>query len=63
VENRLLLRVDEAADLLNIGRSAVYDLVRLGVLRSVKIGRCRRIPVVVLREYVERLTKEGGDAA
>lgn len=63
MEDKLLVRVDEAADLLNIGRSAVYDLMRLGTLRSVKIGRLRRIPVAVLREYVERLTAEGGDAA
>ncbi|GAA6525038.1 hypothetical protein IDVR_08330 [Intrasporangium sp. DVR] len=64
MEEKLLLRVEEAADLLNIGRSAVYDLVRLRALPSVKIGRCRRIPLAALRDYVERLTEaEGGDAA
>lgn len=64
MEEKLLLRVEEAAELLNIGRSAVYDLVRRRTLPSVKIGRCRRIPVAALRTYIEQLTQaEGGDAA
>jgi excisionase family DNA binding protein len=54
-----LIRVEEAAKLLNIGRSAVYDLIRSGRLRSVKIGKSRRIP----REAVdEAIAAFAGDA-
>jgi excisionase family DNA binding protein len=55
---QLLLTPEEAAECLRIHRSTVYDLIRLGVLRSVKIGRARRIPAAAVREYVERLTEE-----
>lgn len=38
------VRVEEAARLLNVGRSTAYDLIRSGRLRSIKIGRRRLIP-------------------
>src|SRR5215213_11710454 len=38
---KLLLRPSEAAAHLSIGRSKVYELMRLGQLRSVKIGGSR----------------------
>ena len=40
---KLLLSPAEAAAHLSIGRSKVYELMRLGQLRSVKIGASRRI--------------------
>ena len=40
----LLLTVEETADLLHIGRSKVFDLIRCRDLDSVKIGRLRRVP-------------------
>jgi excisionase family DNA binding protein len=49
------LTADEAAEVLGVGRSTVYDLIRLRLLRSVKLGRSRRIPAVACRELVERL--------
>lgn len=52
---KLLLTPQEAAELLNVGRSTVYDLIRLRLLPSVKIGRSRRIPAAALTECVERL--------
>lgn len=39
----LLLTVNAAAKQLNIGRSAVYDLIRTGQLDSITIGSSRRI--------------------
>ena len=51
----LLYRVEEATKVLNIGRSAVYDLIRSGALKSVKIGGSRRIPKFALEEYVQFL--------
>lgn len=53
--DRLLVSAEEAAELLGVGRSTVYDLMRTRLLPSVKIGRCRRIPMDRLREYVDQL--------
>ena len=57
-EPRLLLRVEEAADRLGIGRSLMYRLVLSGAVESVPVGRLRRIPSECLREYVDRLRAE-----
>jgi excisionase family DNA binding protein len=54
--DKLLLRVEEAAQVLSVGRTRVYALIGSGELRSVKIGGSRRVPAAVLREYVERLS-------
>ena len=51
----LLLRVEEAADLLGIGRSLMYRLVLSGEVESVHVGRLRRIPAECLDEHVARL--------
>jgi excisionase family DNA binding protein len=56
---RLLLTVEEAADVLHIGRSKVFDLIRNGDLGSVKIGRLRRVPVGALDEFMARLVGTG----
>lgn len=50
-----LIKVEDAAKLLNIGRSAVYDLIRSGRLRSVKIGKSRRIPREAVDEVITLL--------
>lgn len=51
----LLLRVEEAALRLGIGRTSMYRLVMSGEVESVQIGGLRRIPAPCLEEYVERL--------
>ncbi len=53
-----VLRVEEAAELLRIGRSAAYDLIRSGRLRSFKVGRSRRIPREAIAEAIAHLTEE-----
>jgi excisionase family DNA binding protein len=53
------VRVEEAARLLGVGRSTVYDLIRSGRLRSVKIGRRRLIP----RDALDRLLVDLREAA
>lgn len=40
----LLLTPEQAADALHLGRSRIYELMRDRQIRSVKIGRSRRIP-------------------
>ena len=51
----LLVSVEEAARILAVGRSMLYELIAAEQLETVRIGRCRRVPVDALRMYVERL--------
>ena len=55
---KLLLSPAEAAAHLSIGRSKVYELMRLGQLRSVKIGASRRIPQAALADFIAALIEE-----
>jgi excisionase family DNA binding protein len=54
-EAKLLVSVEEAAALLSLGRTVTWALVRKNELRSVKVGKTRRVVVASLQEYVERL--------
>ena len=51
----ILLTPTEAAHALGIGRSKLYELLQTGVLESVHIGTCRRIPTDALSDLVARL--------
>lgn len=55
---KLLLSPEEAAEVLGVARSTVYDLIRMRVLTSVKIGRRRLVPVTACRELVDRMVEE-----
>lgn len=48
----VLLRAEEAARLLGLGRTSVFALLQSGELRSVTVGRCRRIPVREIERFV-----------
>ena len=48
----LLLTPTEAARALGIGRSKLYELMREGRIRSVRIGTCRRVATAALDEFV-----------
>lgn len=52
---KVLVSVDEAAAMLSVGRTLVYLLVRNNELRSIKVGRTRRVVVSSLHDYVNRL--------
>ena len=54
----LLVRPEDAAQVLGIGRTKVYELIRSGALRSVRVGGLRRIPVSALDEFVARLERD-----
>lgn len=62
---RLLLTPEEAGDRLALSRTTIYELIRTGELRSVKIGRARRIPAASLDQYVNGLLPDpdGGRGA
>ncbi len=49
-----LLTVNEAAARLAIGRTTLYELIASRELRTVKIGRARRVPESALDEWVTR---------
>ena len=55
---KLLLTPEEAAKVLSVGRSKVYELISDGRLASVRIGASRRVPAEALTEFVEGLQKE-----
>ena len=51
----VLITVEEMAARLSIGRTIAWELVRKRKIRSVKIGRTRRVPITAIQEYVARL--------
>lgn len=58
----LLLTPEQAAEALNVSRSAIFKLLASGELDSLKIGRARRIRSGALQEFVERLSSERDSA-
>jgi excisionase family DNA binding protein len=54
----LLLKVEEAAVELRIGRSRMYALVGAGEVVSIKVGGSRRVPYAELVAYKDRLIAE-----
>ena len=56
--DRLLYSVAEAADLLGIGRTFMFQLVATGEIDSFKIGNRRKIHRDELDGYIERLRSE-----
>jgi excisionase family DNA binding protein len=55
VVDKLLLTAEEAAEVLGIGRSKVYELIASHRLQSVKIGASRRIPADAVAAFVREL--------
>jgi excisionase family DNA binding protein len=51
----LLLTVEETATLLRLGRTQTYELVMLGKIQSVKIGRQRLVVRDSLQDFVSQL--------
>ena len=54
-DGKIFLTVVEAARLLGIGRTTVFALIKTGELRSVHIGRSRRIPMAEINAFANRL--------
>ena len=52
---------EDAAHLLSIGRTKVFELMASGELQSVQIGRARRIPRESLEDFATRLRTQGSD--
>lgn len=58
---KLLLRPDEAAVAIGVGRSKIYSLIAAGELPAVRVGSSLRVPLEDLRIWVERRTQEQRD--
>ena len=53
--DKILLTVAEAAIVLGVSRALLYDKVKSGEVRSIKLGGSRRIPRQELDDYIARL--------
>ncbi len=51
----VLLKIPEVMQRLNCGQTKVYELMSSGQLRSVKVGRCRRVPSDELERFLAEL--------
>ena len=60
-DTRVLLSVEEAAERLDIGRSTFYELIRSRQIRTIHVGRLRKVPVESLREFVDRQSAQYTD--
>ena len=59
---RLLYSVEEAAQLLGIGRTFMFELVAAGHVASFKIGKLRKISRRALDDYIAHLAEDEGTA-
>jgi excisionase family DNA binding protein len=57
--HKLLVPPDEAAVILSVGRTKIFELMATGQLPSVRIGSSRRIPVSALERFVQQLLGDG----
>jgi excisionase family DNA binding protein len=53
--DKLLYSPREAASLLSISRTKIYELMAAGEIGSIQVGRSRRIPADALRAFVKAL--------
>jgi excisionase family DNA binding protein len=49
------VRVEEAAEMLGLGRSTVFELLKDGSLASIKVGKRRLIPIHEIAAFIGRL--------
>ena len=52
----LPLRVEEAAKILAVSKSKLYELIRAGLIPHIRIGRSLRVPIETLRNWIEKKT-------
>jgi excisionase family DNA binding protein len=53
-----MYRIADAVVVLSLGRTAIYEQIRSGRLRSVTQGRTRLIPASAIKEYIALLERE-----
>ncbi len=57
VTEPLLLRADEAATVLGIGRTKVFEMIASGDLPAIRFGRCVRVPRERLVRWIDEQLK------
>jgi excisionase family DNA binding protein len=57
-DTQLLLSVEETAELLRLGRTRTYELVKTRKIQSVKVGRRRLVVRSSLLDFVQTLLVE-----
>jgi excisionase family DNA binding protein len=55
-QGRLLVRIMEAADLLSLSRTSIYNLIGDGSLEIVHMGKAVRVTMKSIRCWVEKQT-------
>ena len=60
---QLMYRPADAAQVLGIGRTRIFALIKSGRLRSVKLGGARFITAEALRAFVRDLEEESSGQA
>jgi excisionase family DNA binding protein len=60
--SKLLLKVEEAAELMSVGRSKAYELIRTGELPHLRIGRSVRVPVGPLEKWINERAADAANA-
>lgn len=61
LENKAVITVDQAANLLTIGRTSAYEAIRRGELPSLRIGRRLVVPVAPLMQMLGMGTTTPGE--
>jgi excisionase family DNA binding protein len=59
--DRVIYTIKEAGIRLGVGRTLMYELVMSGAIRSVTIGRLRRVPAQCIDEYITQLLEQPAD--
>jgi excisionase family DNA binding protein len=54
LDDRLAVTIERTAEVLDVGRSTVYELLRAGKLKGVKFGRAHRVVVQSIRDLVAK---------
>lgn len=57
MDDRMLYKVADVAGMLSLSRSKVYELIRAGALRSVRVDGSRRVRGEDLRSFVDDLVE------
>ena len=55
-----ILSVSDVCEILFIGRNRVYELLKSGVLKGFRVGRCWRIPKNSLQTYIVQRCRSDG---
>lgn len=59
---QVLIRPVDAAAMLSVSRSSVYELIANGTIPSVRVGRMLRVPIAAIRKLAGQTERPNEDA-